>query len=449
MQLKGLYNRWKYGIMNVINITSLIKKKKITNRGGFQVEETSKGYRMKLVLVLFLCMFIMGLDRSSLGIAAPVIMKELNIDPGTMGLALSAFFWTYTMFNLPAGNIADKYGAKPVLGWAAAIWSLASAATGLATGLFGIIAARLGVGVGEAAVFPVTAKIAADNIPSKDRGTAIGMYLSGARLGYAATPIVMGFLIAQYSWRMAFIITGLGSLLWCALWYFWYQEKQSSALPADTGKESKKKQATPWLQLLTNRCTVGLFLTKFCGDYLYYMFLTWVPSYLVMERGFSIIKMGVYASLPFFTAFLVQPLAGYASDWLVKRGASLTIARKGVLVFAQLCASTIMIVGFVDDPMIAIAILTLNVAAGSTIGGMMFTLATEVAPPGMTGTVTGSMNTVGAIAGILAPTITGFIVKMTGSFQLALGVSGVLLLIAACTVLFVIPAIKPMELNKE
>lgn len=408
----------------------------------------SKGQQMKLVGVLFLCMFVMGIDRSGLGIAAPVIMKDLNIDPGTMGLALSAFFWTYTLFNLPAGNLADKYGAKPVLGWAAAIWSLASAATGVVTGLFGIIAARLGVGVGEAAVFPVMAKVAADKIPSKERGAAIGMYLSGARLGYAATPIIMGFLISQYSWRWAFIITGLGSLLWCALWYFWYKEERVQVAGEQTASV-RTKQKTPWRQLLTNRCTLGIFMTKFCGDYLYYMFLTWVPSYLVMERGFSILKMGIYASLPFFTAFLVQPLAGYASDWLLRRGASLTVARKGVLVFAQLCASTIMIVGFVDDPMIAVAILTLNVAAGSTIGGMMFTLATEVSPPGMTGTVVGSMNTVGAVAGILAPSITGFIVQATGSFQLALGVSGILLLFAAFAVLVIVPAIKPMDLNQS
>ena len=406
----------------------------------------SKSYRIKLILVLFSSMFVMGLDRSSLGIAAPVIMKELNIDTATMGVALSAFFWTYTLFSLPAGNLADKYGSKTVFGWAAVIWSLASASTGIASGLVGIIAARLGVGAGEAAVFPVTAKIAGDNFPSKERATAIGWYLSGARLGYAATPIVMGFLIAQYSWRMAFIITGLGSLLWCVLWYYWYKDpvKQS-----ESGvNAAKTKTVIPWIQLLTNRCTLGIFLTKFCGDYLYYMFLTWVPSYLVMERGFSILKMGIFASLPFLTAFIIQPVAGYLSDWLVKRGASLTVARKGVLVTSQLCASSIMAVGFVDDPMVAVAILTLNIAATSTVGGMMFTLVTEVSPPGMTGTVTGSMNTVGAMAGILAPTITGFIVKLTGSFQMALALSGGLLLLAACTVLFVIPVIKPMELGE-
>ncbi len=405
----------------------------------------SKSYRIKLILVLFSSMFVMGLDRSSLGIAAPVIMKELNIDTATMGVALSAFFWTYTLFSLPAGNLADKYGAKTVFGWAAVIWSLASASTGLASGLVGIIAARLGVGAGEAAVFPVTAKIAGDNFPSKERATAIGWYLSGARLGYAATPIVMGFLIAQYSWRMAFIITGLGSLLWCVLWYYWYKDP---AKQSESGiHTAKPKTVIPWIQLLTNRCTLGIFLTKFCGDYLYYMFLTWVPSYLVMERGFSILKMGIFASLPFLTAFIIQPVAGYISDWLVKKGASLTVARKGVLVTSQLCASSIMAVGFVDDPMVAVAILTLNIAATSTIGGMMFTLVTEVSPPGMTGTVTGSMNTVGAMAGILAPTITGFIVKLTGTFQMALALSGGLLLLAACTVLFVIPTIRPMELG--
>lgn len=418
---------------------------KFTRKGKITVN--SKSYRIKLVLLLFSAMFVMGLDRSSLGVAAPVVMKELNIDPAQMGIALSAFFWTYTMLNLPAGGLADKIGSKRVLGWAVAIWSLASAATGMMHTIAGIMAARLGVGVGEAAVFPVTTKIAAENIPAHERGTAIGWYQAGARLGYAATPIVMGFLVARYSWRMAFIITGIGSLLWCVVWYFWYREK-GVAEPAETNKE-KPKVKIPWVQLLANRGALGLFVTKFCGDYLYYMFLTWVPSYLVMERGFSVLKMGIYASLPFFVAFITQPMMGYLSDWLIKKGFNNTVARKGVLVGAQACAATIMIVGFVDNPMIAIAILTLNIAAGSTIGGMMFTIASEVSPPGMAGTVTGSMNTVGAVAGILAPTITGVIVKMTGTFQLALAVSGCLLVVAACTVLFVIPAIKPMNVAAE
>jgi ACS family glucarate transporter-like MFS transporter len=407
----------------------------------------SKSYQIKLILVLFTCMFVMGIDRSSLGVAAPLIMKAFKIGPGAMGIALSAFFWAYALFNLPAGNLADRFGSKGVLFWAAVLWSLASAATGMTGGLISLIAARFFVGVGEAGVWPITGKIAAENFIAKERGTAVGVYQSGARLGYAATPIIMGFLIARYSWRWAFIVTGVGSLLWCVLWYCWNR----GAGPSGQGTQisAKPKIVIPWKQLLTNRCTLGLFFAKFCGDYLYFMFLTWVPSYLVMERGFSILKMGIYASLPFFTAFLTQPLVGIFSDWLVKKGCSLTVARKGVLIGAQICASSIMVVGFVDSPMVAVAILTLNMAAASTTGSLTWVLCTDVAPEGMAGTLGGGMNAVSSTGGILAPAITGFIVKITGSFQLALAVGGILLVLAACTVLFVIPSIKPIELKAE
>lgn len=412
----------------------------------------SAASQVKLVIMLFMAMVIMGIDRSSIGVAAPVMMKELEIEPGVMGIVLSAFFWTYTLCNLPAGNLADRLGAKRVLNGAVMLWSLASAATGCMHNMVGIMAARMGVGVGEAGVFPANTKIVAEEFPTDKRATVTGLYLSGARLGYAITPVLMGWLISQYSWRMAFIITGLGSLLWCILWHFGYEG--GAARKAEAAAEAAKRAANPkvhipWMKLLTNRCALGLFFTKFASDYLYYMFLTWVPSYLVMERGFSLFKMGIYASIPFLAAFIIQPVAGYLSDFLIRKGFSVTIARKGILVAAQLCGASIMMVNFVDDPMIAVVILTLNIAAGSTIGGMLFTLATEVSPRGMTGTVTGSMNTVGAAAGILAPTITGFVVNMTGSFQLALLSSGCLLLLAVCAVLFIIPAIQPMDLRRR
>ncbi|MEN6312700.1 MAG: MFS transporter [Clostridiaceae bacterium] len=405
------------------------------------------GGQVKLVLMLFLAMVIMGIDRSSIGVAAPIMMKELNMDTGSMGIILSAFFWTYALCNLPAGNLADRFGAKRILNGAVAIWSLASAATGCVHNLITIMAARMGVGVGEAGVFPANTKIVAEEFPTNKRGTVTGLYLSGARLGYAITPLLMGWLISLYSWRMAFIITGLGSLLWCVAWAFLYRKDERKERQDTAEKETVQKVAIPWLKLLTNRCALGLFFTKFASDYLYYMFLTWVPSYLVMERGFSLFKMGVSASIPFLAAFIIQPVAGYASDFLIRKGFGVTFARKGILVLAQLCGASIMAVNFVDDPVIVVAILTLNIAAGSTIGGMLFTLATEVAPAGMTGTVAGSMNTIGALAGILAPVLTGFVVKATGSFQLALMSSGSLLLLAVCAVLFVIPAVKPMSLK--
>ena len=407
-----------------------------------------KSYRIKLILALFVCMVIMGVDRSSVSVAAPMMMEELGIAPSQMGLLLSAFFWTYTLCNIPAGRLADRLGAKKVLGGAVAIWSIASAFTGCMSSLIGLMAARMGVGVGEAGVFPTMAKIAAEQFPGRERATATGCYLAGARLGYALTPVVIGFLIAQFNWRLAFIITGAGSLVFCLFWFFWYDEYKGRVFAKSVNAELQlEKQAVPWLKLLTNRNVLGLFVAKFGANYLYFMFLTWIPSYLVMERGFSVLEMGVYASLPFIVAFITQPLTGFVSDFIIRRGFSKTFARKGVLVIAQALSATIIAVAFVDDPMLAILILTVNIAAASTIGGMMQTMASEIAPLGMAATVTGAMNTVGAIAGVLAPTLTGIIVEMTGSFQMALLVAGGLIVLAAVIILFVIQKIEPIRLN--
>lgn len=407
-----------------------------------------KRYRLKLIAVLFVCMVIMGLDRSSVSVAAPIMMKELGIAPSQMGLLLSAFFWTYTVCNIPAGRLADRLGAKKVLGGAAAIWSVASALTGFMSSMVGLMVARMGVGIGEAGVFPTMAKIAAEQFPGRERATATGCYLAGARLGYALTPVVIGFLIAQFNWRLAFIVTGVGSFLFCLFWLFWYDESKGRVFAKSQVAEVKlEKQPVPWLKLVTNRNILGLFVAKFGANYLYFMFLTWIPSYLVMERGFSVLEMGFYASLPFIVAFITQPLTGFLSDFLIRRGFSKTIARKGVLVAAQVLSATIIAVAFVDNPMIAIFILTINIAAASTIGGMMQTMASEVSPLGMAATVTGAMNTVGAIAGVLAPTLTGLIVETTGSFQMALVVAGGLIVIAAAIILFVIQKIEPIRLN--
>lgn len=412
-------------------------------------DKNIKTYRKKLVLTMFACMAIMGLDRSSLGIAAPIMMTELGIEPGKMGILLSAFFWSYTLFNLPAGGLADRFGSKKVLGWAGVIWSVASAATGLMSSLAGFIVARIGVGLGEAGVFPTMAKIAAEHFPDRERATATGCYLAGARLGYALTPIVMGFLISQYSWRDAFYITGLGSLAFCVFWFLWYNEKKGvlEDVVLSRPAEAQKTIRIPWRKLFSNRNILGLFIAKFGANYLYFMFLTWVPSYLVMERGFSVLKMGIFASLPFIVAFVTQPLTGYISDFVVRRGLGLTIARKGVLVVAQLLSATIIAAAYVEEPLVAVAILTINIAAASTIGGMMQTIASEISPRGMAGTVTGAMNAVGAVAGALAPAITGYIVELTGTFQYALTLAGGLIAFSACIILFVIQKIEPIRLD--
>lgn len=401
----------------------------------------TKVYRVWVVLLLTCGTFINAVDRASLSVAAPLIIKDLHLDPALMGIALSAFFWPYALLNVPAGSLADRFGSKAVLGWSVAVWSVFSAVTGFARSFYSLLFARIGVGAGEAAAFPVIAKVVAGNFPSEERGTAVGVIWAGVRLGMAATPVLMAFLVQGWGWQNAFFVTGFGSLLWCMLWYFGFKDRAET----QRKKDSAEKVVIPWKKLMTNRAIVGLIVTKFFQDYLLYMFLTWVPAYLVMERGFSIIKMGVFASLPWMAAFISQPIVGWLSDRLLKNGMNVTKARKMVIIGLQVMAASVMGVGFIDDPMLAVCLLTFSIAAESGAGSLIWAIMTELSPPKLAGSVGGIMNTAGALAGILSPAITGFIVKFTGSFQLALLAGGCMLLIAALSVWIIIPELKPIE----
>jgi ACS family glucarate transporter-like MFS transporter len=408
--------------------------------------ENTKGYRIGVVALLTAGTFINSMDRASLSVAAPFIIKEFHISTVAMGVALSAFFWTYVIGNFPSGYLADRFGAKTVLGWCAVIWSIFSAITGFAQNVTHILLSRLGVGLGESAALPVTNKVIAGNFPSQERGTAIGVSLTGIRLGMAATPFLMAFLIVHWGWRVAFFGTGLGSLLWCVVWYFWFQDRSEMRT-----REAVVPQRAriPWAQVFTNRAILGLLVVKFTQDFLQWLFLTWVPSYLVMERHFSIVKMGIYGSLPYATACVTQPFVGMCSDWLIRRGWSMNRARKTVQVILQLLSATVIMVGFVDDPMIAVFFLTLSIAAESNAAGHIWVIISEVIPPKMVGSVGGMINAVGSAAGIASPIITGLVVKLTGSFRLALTFGGCSILVASIFTIWVVPRLTLLALGKE
>jgi ACS family glucarate transporter-like MFS transporter len=388
--------------------------------------------------------FINSVDRASLSVAAPSIIKDFNIDTATMGVALSAFFWTYVLGNLPAGFLADRFGPKAVLGWSAVVWSAFSAVTGLSRNITHVVLARLGVGLGEAGAFPCNSKIVASNFPSSERGTAIGIYSAGVRLGMAVTPLLMAFLMQHWGWRIAFLVTGIGSLSWCACWYFGFKDLSRTQPKGGAPRQVIK---VPWKDVLASRAIFGIIMVKCTQDFLQWMFLTWVPSYLVMERGFSILKMGIYGSLPWIAGFVAQPMIGYLSDWLIKRGWSINRARKTVQVGLQILSATIIIVGFADDIMVAMFFLTVSIAAESTAAGHIWVIMSEVIPPKLFGSVSGLVNSMGAIAGIVSPILTGVIVSVTGSFQLALAVGGCSILSAAVFILFVVPQLRPLDLG--
>ena len=242
---------------------------------------------------------------------------------------------------------------------------------------------RFGVGVGEALSLPTNTKIIASNFPSHERGTAVAVSLTGIRIGNAVTPILMAFLIATWGWRTAFIITGLGSLLWCVFWYFGFKDLSDVKAKAAAVKEKVK---IPWKVVLTSRPLFGLTVVKFTQDFLQWLFLTWFLG-IWFWAGASIITMGFYVSLAYATAAIAQPVVGWISDMLIKRGWSVNRARKTIQVVLQVLSATIIITGYADMVGVAMCFMVIAISAESICAGHMWTIISEVVPPKLVGSI--------------------------------------------------------------
>jgi MFS family permease len=368
----------------------------------------------------------------------------------TMGLILSAFGWTYLLFNLPAGWLIDRYGTKKMYGIAATIWSLASALTGFARHVSHLFISRTLVGLGEAANFPATTKAVAENFEAETRNTATGIYLSGLRLGYALTPNLMISLMIFFgsanhpNWRMAFYITGFGSLIWVFLWFLTYREKLNNT--SRTSKEKPHNYSS--LQLLKHRNTWALIFIKFFQDYIYYLYLTWLPGYLIEERNLDLNAVAFYATLPWVAGMLAQPLIGIFADYLIGRGNNATFVKKSLLIVTQVIALTVIGAAYAKSAEIAAWLLIIALAAESASTAILWTLPQDLAPEGTSGTLGGIMNTSGAVAAIVSPIITGFVAQRFG-FAPALVVGGVSMLAASLSVLFFLTKIEPIDNKKE
>ena len=394
-----------------------------------------------ILFLLFTGTLINAIDRGSISTAAPAMMKDMQIDPAMMGVVLSSFFWAYVVMNIPGGLIADRFGAKRTLGWAAFIWSFFSACTGATSRFWTVILCRIGVGTGEAAFNPIATKVVKTNFPSDQLGTAVGIYLSGFRLGFAAAPVIMAYLIKAYSWRSAFVITGVASLLWVILWCLTYAGKDAETAAAGTAAKA------PWLSLLRHRNVAGLVLCKFFQDYSFYLFVTWLPAYLIIERKMTLIKGGWYAAIPWVVAFFFQPMAGWLSDKLIKLGWSTTLSRKTVIVAMNILATVVVLAAYVKSAEFAVALLTLSLAFESASSVILWTVCAEVAPKNAAASVAGIMNTSGALAGILAPIVTGYLLKSTGNFEAALVVGGGMFVLASLAMCFVVGRVEMIALE--
>ncbi len=386
--------------------------------------------RWWLMILLASGMVVCYAHRGALSPAAPFIIKELGLSPAVMGILLSAFFWTYSFMQVPAGWVVDRFGVRRSYALGYAVWSLASAVTGFAGSLFSLIGVRMLTGVGQSVSFPASAAAVSASFRDKERGTVTSTYLTGVRLGQALITGVGGFFLATYGFRVFFLVIGLVPLVWLVPWHLFLRkwedaEAREPARPAPTA--AKRPSFISSLALMKQRSVLGIFLGFFAYDYTWFVYVTWLPGYLVLERKFTAREMGVYSSIPFVAMSVTILLSGLLSDWLVRRGRSETAVRKSLIIAGLAIACLIVPAAFVEDKITAVWLLTLALSGLGLASPNTWTLTQAVCARSVVGTVSGIQNFGGNLGGIIAPALTGYIVTATRSFATAFYITGVIL----------------------
>ncbi len=425
--------------------------------------------RLLIVLMLFAATTINYADRATISIAGPGMAKELGLSPVQMGYVFSAFAWSYVLAQIPGGWLLDRYSVKWVYAAAIALWSgftLLQGAVGFFSGLTAVVllfTLRLAVGLTEAPIFPANARIVAAWFPARERGMASAFFNSAQYFATVLFTPLMAWIVHNFGWHHVFTSMGLLGIAFAALWLQMihspkthpsvnraerdYIEAGGALLDMDGRSAQVQADAGRTLrQLLANRMLLGIYIGQYCITVLTYFFLTWFPVYLVKERGLSILQAGFAAVLPALCGFIGGILGGVLSDLLLRRGFSLTAARKIPIVGGMLLSMSIIGCNYVQADAVVVGLMALAFF-GKGIGALGWAVVSDTSPRESGGLSGGLFNTFGNTAGITTPIAIGYIVQATGSFDGALVFVGLNALVACFCYLVVVGEIRRVELK--
>jgi MFS transporter, ACS family, D-galactonate transporter len=362
--------------------------------------------------LLAISVFINYVDRGNLSIAAPMLKDELGISASQLGILLSAFFWTYACLQPFSGWLVDRLNVNWVFAGGFFLWSAATAATGIVHTFSVLLVLRLLLGIGESVAYPSYSKIIALNFPEEHRGLANAVIAAGLVLGPGFGMLFGGLLMARFGWRPFFIVLGLASLLWLVPWLKWMPKKRDAFHLGTTDSPGLSE----FLQL---RSAWGTCIGLFCGNYVNYFLITWLPFYLVRERNFSMDDMAKIGGIAYLLGACFATLSGWLSDRWISSGATPSRVRK-TFVGGGLAFSGIFIgLAVVSGPLYCVVALILGVIFFGVSSSNLWAITQTLAGPSAAGRWTGFQNCVGNLAGVVAPALTGFVLDRTGHFYWA------------------------------
>ncbi len=367
--------------------------------------------RWTIVWLLFAASLINYFDRQTLSYALPLLATDFDLSPRQQGLLSSAFFWSYALMQIPMGLCVDRFNLRWVYAGAFALWSLAQGLTGFVGSVGMLIGCRMLLGIGEAIYLVGGTKVVSLFFPLSDRGLPCGLFDAGTRTGLVLEGLTIGWLLQTFGWRTTFALVGFAALVWLLPWFLATpaQMRDTSADGAQRPRLTRSQIAT----LLRSRDLLGVLLGFFCFDYFWYLLLTWLPSYLVNVRHLTIMKAGIYASLPFLIFGVCQPLGGWIADRLIRLGWDPARTRKGIISVAFLSGLLIIPAAHAASANTALLLIMGACLVGLSTANQLVLLQ-GCTPPKEIGLAVGVYNFVGNIAGVLAPLVTGYVIELSG-----------------------------------
>jgi MFS family permease len=410
----------------------------------------------------WVCVFLITLttinyaDRVALSVAATPVREEFGLSQVQMGFLLSSFLWTYVFCLIPVGLLVDRFGGKIVNGLGIGLWSAATVLTGFAPNYLFMAATRMIMGIGESTSWPASNRIIREWFPASERGFANGIFGAGSAAGPAIGAIAISYLVASFGWRTGFIAAGSVGFIWLLAWVLMFDqpervrwlsttERQKILRERDGGRDTAVVAASSLAYLLRQRSVWGLFLTQGTEVYGGYMLLTWLPSYLQQAKGLSVMNAGMLTAVPFALASLCGILLGRVSDWVLTPEAVHAGRRRTMIAVMLVGVAAILAVPLIDQLWIIVLILAFVRSLGLAGSALNFALVTDlVRSRADIGKVTAVTVVGGNSFGLMAPIVTGYIIGLTGSFDRAFVIAGLLPLAgAAATLLMTREPIEP------
>ncbi|SKA62128.1 MFS transporter, ACS family, glucarate transporter [Pantoea ananatis] len=422
--------------------------------------------RYSILLFLFLATVFNYADRATLSVVAPFMSQELGFDPEAMGLAFSAFGIAYVIMQLPGGWLLDRYGARMVYGCALIGWSLVTMLQGTiylyASPLIVLVILRLLMGAIEAPAFPANSRLSVQWFPNKERGFVTSIYQSAQYISLGIITPLMTIILHNLIWHYVFYYIGAIGVILGIVWLFKVRDplqhpkvnqeeieyiRDGGGEPALGSKKAQEKiTLAQFKSVCINRMMIGVYIGQFCVTSITWFFLTWFPTYLYQAKGMSILKVGFIASIPAIAGFVGGLLGGVFSDALLKRGYSLTVARKLPVICGMLLSCVIVIANYTSSEIVVVAAMSVAFFAKG-FGNLGWCVLSDTSPKEVLGIAGGVFNMCGNMASIVTPLVIGIILANTQSFDYAILYVGSMGLLGLISYLFIVGPLERITLT--